>query len=171
MNFVKPHKFTNSWTLPIEFPLGRVDVDVSEIGVHQIRIGSGSCPKTTKPLPKILEPLEAFLKSWPHEPAPLKIPLVGSPTDWQLAVWDRLLKIPSGETQSYGEVARLMGRPTAARAVARACASNDWCLLIPCHRVLGANGAISGYRWGVEWKPRLIQLEWEVSPNGWAASR
>ena len=168
MNFVKPHKFSNTWTLPIEFPLGRVDADVSEIGVHQIRIGSGPRPQSFKPLPKILEPLEAYLKSWPNEPAPLEIPLVGSPSDWQLAVWDRLLKIPSGQTQSYGEIARLMGRPTAARAVARACASNDWCLMIPCHRVLGAKGVISGYRWGVEWKPRLIQLEWEVSTTGWA---
>jgi len=163
VNFVKPPKFSKIWTLPIEFPLGRVDVDVSESGVHQIRIASGAYPQSSKPLPRILEPLEDFLKSWPLKPAPLEIPLVGSPSDWQLAVWDRLLKIPSGETQSYGEIARLMDRPTAARAVARACASNNWCLVIPCHRVLGAGGAISGYRWGTQWKPKLIQREWEVS--------
>lgn len=163
MNFVKPLKFATIWTLPLGFPLGRVDVDVSDAGVHQIRIGSGPRPKSIKPLPKVLEPLEAYLKSWPHEPTPLKIPLVGSPSDWQLAVWDRLLKIPFGETRTYGEIAKEMGRPTASRAVARACASNDWCLMIPCHRVLGAKGAISGYRWGIEWKPKLIQREWEVS--------
>ena len=80
-------------------------------------------------------------------------------TAFQRLVWDALRKIPAGRTKTYAEVARDIGRPSAARAVARAIATNSIAFAIPCHRVVGAGGKLSGYRWGPERKRRLLELE------------
>jgi AraC family transcriptional regulator, regulatory protein of adaptative response / methylated-DNA-[protein]-cysteine methyltransferase len=80
-------------------------------------------------------------------------------TVFQLRVWQALRQIPRGETRSYSQLARDMGDPKATRAVARACATNRVALLVPCHRVVGANGSLTGYRWGVERKQQLLKAE------------
>ena len=80
-------------------------------------------------------------------------------TVFQLRVWQALRQIPRGETRSYSQLAREMGEPKATRAVARACALNRVALLVPCHRVVGANGSLTGYRWGVERKEKLLKAE------------
>lgn len=80
-------------------------------------------------------------------------------TVFQLRVWQALREIPRGETRSYSEVAREIGEPNATRAVARACATNRVALVVPCHRVVGANGSLTGYRWGVERKRELLAAE------------
>jgi len=80
-------------------------------------------------------------------------------TAFQLRVWDALRRIPRGETVSYSQLARDLGNPGATRAVARACATNRVALLVPCHRVVGANGSLTGYRWGVERKRQLLDAE------------
>ena len=78
---------------------------------------------------------------------------------FQRLVWDALQKIPAGRTKTYSEVARDIGRPGAARAVARACATNSIAIAIPCHRVVGSGGDLRGYRWGMGRKRRLLALE------------
>jgi len=83
-------------------------------------------------------------------------------TVFQLRVWQTLRQIPCGETRTYSQLAREMGEPRATRAVARACAMNRVALLVPCHRVVGASGSLTGYRWGVERKKRLLELESQV---------
>jgi AraC family transcriptional regulator of adaptative response/methylated-DNA-[protein]-cysteine methyltransferase len=80
-------------------------------------------------------------------------------TVFQLRVWQALRQIPRGETRSYSEVAREIGEPNATRAVARACAVNRVAIIVPCHRVVGANGSATGYRWGVERKRQLLEAE------------
>jgi AraC family transcriptional regulator of adaptative response/methylated-DNA-[protein]-cysteine methyltransferase len=80
-------------------------------------------------------------------------------TVFQLRVWEALRRIPRGETRSYSELAREMGEPKATRAVARACALNRVAVVVPCHRVVGANGTLTGYRWGVERKKALLEAE------------
>ncbi|HWE86178.1 MAG TPA: methylated-DNA--[protein]-cysteine S-methyltransferase [Terracidiphilus sp.] len=80
-------------------------------------------------------------------------------TVFQLRVWQALRQIPRGQTRTYGELARELGQPTAARAVARACATNRVALLVPCHRIIGADGNSSGYRWGRERKERILAAE------------
>jgi AraC family transcriptional regulator of adaptative response/methylated-DNA-[protein]-cysteine methyltransferase len=80
-------------------------------------------------------------------------------TVFQLRVWQALRQIPRGETRSYSELAREIGDPKATRAVARACAMNRVALLVPCHRVVGASGSLTGYRWGVERKEQLLTAE------------
>jgi AraC family transcriptional regulator, regulatory protein of adaptative response / methylated-DNA-[protein]-cysteine methyltransferase len=82
-------------------------------------------------------------------------------TVFQLRVWQALRQIPRGETRSYSQLAREMGDPKSTRAVARACALNRVALVVPCHRVVGANGSLTGYRWGVERKRKLLQAEQE----------
>ena len=80
-------------------------------------------------------------------------------TVFQLRAWEALRRIPRGETRSYSELAREMGEPKATRAVARACALNRVAVVVPCHRVVGANGALTGYRWGIERKKALLEAE------------
>ncbi|MCS6840750.1 MAG: methylated-DNA--[protein]-cysteine S-methyltransferase [Roseiflexaceae bacterium] len=89
----------------------------------------------------------------------LDLPLDVAATPFQQMVWNALRAIPYGETQTYRQVAQRIGRPRATRAVARACASNPAALIIPCHRVVRSNGALGGYRWGIERKRALIAHE------------
>lgn len=92
-----------------------------------------------------------------RENGTLRLHVQGTPFQWQ--VWEALRRIPAGETRSYTEIAQEVGRPHAARAVARACAGNRLALVIPCHRVVRETGELGGYRWGVERKRRLLEQE------------
>jgi AraC family transcriptional regulator of adaptative response/methylated-DNA-[protein]-cysteine methyltransferase len=80
-------------------------------------------------------------------------------TAFQLRVWQALRQIPRGETRTYSQLARELGNANATRAVARACATNRVSILVPCHRVVGASGSLTGYRWGVERKRQLLEAE------------
>ncbi len=91
----------------------------------------------------------------PHIDLPLDI----RATAFQMRVWNYLQSIPYGEVQSYGEVATGIGQPSAARAVARACATNRVAIVIPCHRVIRGTGELGGYRWGLPRKRALIDRE------------
>jgi AraC family transcriptional regulator of adaptative response/methylated-DNA-[protein]-cysteine methyltransferase len=109
-----------------------------------------------QPLREWIDALERHLKGARPN---LELPLDIRATAFQMRVWRYLQSIPYGETRSYAQVAKSVGKPKAARAVAQACAGNRVALLIPCHRVLRGSGALAGYRWGVERKKRLLDLE------------
>ena len=103
-----------------------------------------------------IEPLLAHLEGrQPH----LELPLDVRATAFQRQVWEALRAIPYGETRSYGQIAQAIDNPKAVRAVASACAANRVSLLVPCHRVIGADGAMAGYRWGVTRKKKLLEKE------------
>ncbi|HEY6360312.1 MAG TPA: bifunctional DNA-binding transcriptional regulator/O6-methylguanine-DNA methyltransferase Ada [Vicinamibacterales bacterium] len=89
----------------------------------------------------------------------LDLPVDVQGTAFQWKVWRYLQSIPYGETRSYSDVARAIGAPSSARAVARACATNKVCLVIPCHRVVGKDGNVAGYRWGANRKKALLEKE------------
>jgi AraC family transcriptional regulator, regulatory protein of adaptative response / methylated-DNA-[protein]-cysteine methyltransferase len=89
----------------------------------------------------------------------LDLPLDIRGTAFQQRVWQALREIPVGETVSYAELARRVGEPKSVRAVAQACAANNIAVAIPCHRVVKNDGALSGYRWGVERKRALLEKE------------
>lgn len=89
----------------------------------------------------------------------LSIPLDERGTPFQKAVWRALRRIAPGSTTTYAELARRIGRPTAVRAVAGACGANRIAVLTPCHRVVGRDGALTGYRWGIERKRALLARE------------
>jgi AraC family transcriptional regulator of adaptative response/methylated-DNA-[protein]-cysteine methyltransferase len=98
--------------------------------------------------------------------APLELPLDIRGTAFQQRVWRALQSVPPGETTSYGALAETIGRPGAARAVARACATNPVALAIPCHRVVQEDGSAGGYRWGVRRKRALLERERAVAARG-----
>lgn len=86
-------------------------------------------------------------------------------TAFQKIVWCRLQTIPRGETVSYSTIAQCIGRPQSVRAVANACAANPVAMFIPCHRVISKTGALSGYRWGLEYKRQLLAREGIIHPE------
>ncbi len=89
----------------------------------------------------------------------IDLPLDIRGTVFQQRVWHALMKIPVGETASYSDIATIIGSPKAVRAVASACAANNIAVAIPCHRVVKKDGKLSGYRWGVERKQKLLEHE------------
>ena len=98
----------------------------------------------------------AFIRG-PEEP--VYFPLDIRATPFQLSVWRELCAIPLGSTRSYSEIARRLGQPSAARAVGHANGSNPLAILIPCHRAVAADGQLTGYRWGLAYKRRLLEYE------------
>ena len=104
---------------------------------------------------------QAIIRSLDGEKTILTLPLDLQATAFQMRVWSELRKIPFGETRSYADIAEAVGNPKAVRAVARACATNPVALVNPCHRVIGSNGKLSGYRWGIERKKQILDREKE----------
>jgi AraC family transcriptional regulator, regulatory protein of adaptative response / methylated-DNA-[protein]-cysteine methyltransferase len=105
------------------------------------------------------EPVEKLLNYLSGKHPDVQLPLDIQATAFQWQVWENLRAIPYGETRTYSEVAKSMGRPTAVRAVARACATNPVALVIPCHRVIREDRSLGGYRWGLERKDALLEKE------------
>jgi AraC family transcriptional regulator of adaptative response/methylated-DNA-[protein]-cysteine methyltransferase len=152
-------------------PLGRLLVAATDRGISAVSLGDADAPLETAlreeyPAAELRRD-DAGLKTWVagilqrmegREPA-AALPVDLRATAFQRRVWEELKAIPRGQTRSYGEIARRIGQPSAARAVARACATNPVALVIPCHRVVAGEGGLSGYRWGVERKRRLLERE------------
>ena len=113
-------------------------------------------PRDPDALRPAAEQLEAYFAG---ELTAFDLPLAPSGTPFQRAVWDALLTIPYGETVSYGEIARQIGDPSAVRAVGTANGRNPISIVIPCHRVIGADGSLTGYGGGLERKRALLALE------------
>jgi len=109
------------------------------------------------------ENLEEYIKTTLHylngKQPHCDLPLDLKATAFQRSVWEELRRIPYGTTRSYSQIAYAIGRPTASRAVARACASNPVSLVVPCHRVVRQGGDLGGYRWGIKRKKALLELE------------
>lgn len=101
--------------------------------------------------------VQAVAKALQGLPAQLPLELIG--TAFQQRVWQALMRIPTGQTRSYSEIAQQLGQPRAVRAVARACAQNRLAVLVPCHRVLRSDGSLGGYRWGLPRKQQLLDHE------------
>ncbi len=103
--------------------------------------------------------LKAVIHVIEHPETPFTVPLDIHGTDFQKSVWKELRKIPAGKTATYSDIAARIGKPLAVRAVATACASNQIAVLIPCHRVVGKDGGMAGYRWGVPRKKAILEKE------------
>lgn len=114
------------------------------------------------PNQKVTAELDAYFSGKLHQ---FSVPLDLRGTDFQRKVWRLLLDIPYGETCSYGDIARMLGRPTASRAVGRAVGTNSIAIIVPCHRVIGANGNLIGYGGGLYKKRALLDLEARAKSN------
>jgi O-6-methylguanine DNA methyltransferase len=108
------------------------------------------------PLPETRRQLEEYLAGRRRQ---FDVPLDFGGTPFQRLCWEALLRIPYGETRTYGEMAREIGRPAAVRAVGHANHDNPIGVIIPCHRVIGANGSLTGYAGGLDMKRELLELE------------
>lgn len=151
--------------------MGKILVAATERGVSAVYLGDGEAAlvselKAEYPKAEIAPAANAH-QVWIKEiveriagKAPrMDVPMDLQATAFQRRVWQELQRIPPGATRTYSQVARAMGRPTAARAVARACATNPVSIVVPCHRVIREDGNLAGYRWGLSRKERLLEQE------------
>ncbi|HEV8523653.1 MAG TPA: bifunctional DNA-binding transcriptional regulator/O6-methylguanine-DNA methyltransferase Ada [Terriglobales bacterium] len=155
----------------VDSPIGRMMLAATDKGICSIAFGESETrlvqglrreyPKAT------LKRGDAVLRGWiggllkqMHDRQPPgELPVDVRATVFQRRVWEHLRSIPYGQTRSYAQVASAIGKPTAVRAVARACATNPVAVAIPCHRVLRTDGSLGGYRWGLERKRKLLEIE------------
>ena len=160
------------WTL-VDTVLGRTLVAATERGICAIELGEDAAvleQRLREEFPRahlqrvdagnddFLAPrLRAVAERLSGHDSEVPVDLVG--TAFQKRVWDALMKIPSGQTRSYAELASALGAPKSARAVARACASNRVAVVVPCHRIIRGDGSLGGYRWGLPMKEVLLQRE------------
>ena len=152
-------------------PLGRMLIAATDRGICSIQFASSDADlleglrrefpfAARKPDDRRLQDwLEALLSKMKGKNLDATLPLDIRATAFQRRVWTYLQSIPFGKTQSYQDVAKAIGQPTACRAVARACATNPVAVAIPCHRVVREDGNESGYRWGLERKKALLAIE------------
>ncbi|MET3601730.1 bifunctional transcriptional activator/DNA repair enzyme AdaA [Martelella mangrovi] len=127
--------------------------ELERLNVHaKGRLGIGQ----TEPAAQIKEELDAFFSGSSSE---FQTPLAYHGSEFSGAVWDALRKIPAGTTRSYSDIAVSVGRPSAVRAVARANGANQIALVVPCHRVIGADGSMTGYGGGLWRKQKLLEIE------------
>jgi AraC family transcriptional regulator, regulatory protein of adaptative response / methylated-DNA-[protein]-cysteine methyltransferase len=153
-----------------ECPLGRLLIAATERGLCSVILGDSDRELVAqlraqfphaelRPNSKLRPMLRQVLAQFTPHPAALDLPLDLRATAFQMRVWEALRRIPRGETRSYAQLARSVGNPKAVRAVAGACAANPVAVVIPCHRVIGSDGSLTGYRWGAERKRKLLEME------------
>jgi len=154
--------------LPVVTPVGEFRARYSENGLVELKLptvrsaGSRAAQrqKTSARLSGWHRLTVAALRQILAGRAPRKFPpLDVSGTEFQNSVWHALRNIPLGQTKTYGDIARAIGRPKAVRAVGGACGANPLPVLVPCHRVLAANGKIGGFSGGLKWKHTLLACE------------
>jgi AraC family transcriptional regulator of adaptative response/methylated-DNA-[protein]-cysteine methyltransferase len=160
-----------------ESPLGRLLVAVTERGVCAVRMGDTDAAleddlreefqsaTIERDDANLRETVKKILNHLTDNEPHLDLPLDIRATAFQRQVWEKLRAIPYGGTVSYGALAKALGKPGAVRAVGRACATNPVALVIPCHRVVREDKSLGGYRWGLERKQKLLDLERAKSPS------
>ena len=151
--------------------LGKVLVAATDRGVSAVYLGDSDANLIAElrqeyPRAEIVPATDTF-ERWVKEivqrvegkPPRMELPLDLQATAFQRRVWQELQQIPRGSTRTYSQVAKAVGNPKAVRAVARACATNPVCIVVPCHRVIREDGNLAGYRWGLSRKQQLLAQE------------
>jgi O-6-methylguanine DNA methyltransferase len=141
-------RFSKNGLAGLDFPTGET---VSPTETNKLSAPWNSWLRLTE---RALE--QALAGRTPQRLPPLDL---SSGTEFQRCVWNALRRIPSGQTKSYGQVAQVIGRPGAVRAVGQACGANPIPVMIPCHRVLAAGGKLGGFSSGLDWKRKLLERE------------
>ena len=166
----------------VESPFGRIVVATTDEGVHAIEFSESESPADWRFARRlgnpeferndggrdVAEQLTEYFAGDLEAPDAVRVAAEGTP--FQCSVWSALREIPPGETVTYGRLAAQIGRPDAARAVGRANATNPVAVVVPCHRVVGADGALVGYAAGVERKRRLLEHERAATIAAWRTS-
>ncbi len=161
----------------VDSPLGRLLVASTEKGVCGVCMGGSDTAVVAALLgdypQAVLHRNDAGMKKWvtafldyfDGQRFPPDLPIDVQATAFQWKVWREIQSIPYGATSTYSDIAQTIGRPQGARAVANACASNRVALVVPCHRVIGKDGGLRGYKWGTKRKQTLLSLEQMVRPG------
>lgn len=152
----------------VDGPIGKLLIGATEKGICSLLLGDSEAELEAVlreefaqarlergVLTEYVQPVLDYL----GKQTPPNVPLDLRGTAFQLKVWEALRQIPAGETRTYGELAELVGDPKAVRAVAAACGANPAALVVPCHRVVGRDGQLTGYRWGLKRKQQLLEQE------------
>ena len=143
----------------MDSPMGPLTVASTEKGIASIQFGN-SVPEGVCPDPATNQEIVGQLTEYfEGKRTRFELPLDVEGTPFQKAVWNELQRIPYGETRSYGDIARAVGKPGAARAVGMANHENPIAVVIPCHRVVGQNGSLTGYAGGLHLKAQLLSIE------------
>lgn len=143
--------------MTIKTPFGPVWAATDAAGaLRQLKFGAGESHNEGAGNPAVARQLREYFAA---ERTTFDLPLAPEGTEFQKKVWAELMRIPYGKTISYGELAQRVGRRGAARAVGRANATNPIAIIVPCHRVIGADGTLTGYAYGVDLKRNLLDFE------------
>lgn len=150
-------------------PVGRLLIASDEEGLRFVLFGEGRRPVAPQPgwredAGRLAEPVRQLREYFAGERRGFDMPLAPEGTPFQLRVWRELLRIPYGARMSYGELAQRIGSPEASRAVGLANGANPIAIVIPCHRVVGSNGHLTGYGGGLPRKEWLLALEGRTAP-------
>ncbi|WUJ73933.1 methylated-DNA--[protein]-cysteine S-methyltransferase [Kribbella soli] len=155
------------WSV-IDSPIGDLTLAVDDTGLCRLHFGTSSTagaadrPVTTDPL--LTEAAEQLKAYFAGELQEFTLPLsIRGGSDFERAVWTQLTRIPYGEMQTYGDVAKIVGDVGAARAVGTACNRNPIAIVVPCHRVVGAGGKMVGFGGGIPTKRHLLELEARIT--------
>jgi len=154
----------------LESPVGKILIEADEGGIRGIYPASHRAKvqpqahwrQDEAALADAREQLDAYFRGDLHD---FSLPLNPQGTVFQCQVWKQLEAIPYGSTRSYGEIARALGKPTASRAVGAANGRNPISIVVPCHRVVGQDGSLTGYAGGLEMKQTLLGLERRYAPR------
>jgi methylated-DNA-[protein]-cysteine S-methyltransferase len=147
-------------------PLGPLTLGATEKGLASIHFGSAVPPHAVLDERAHCEVIKQLQEYFDGTRTRFDLALDIDGTPFQLAIWNELRKIPYGETRSYGEIARSIGKPGAARAVGMANHENPVAIVIPCHRVVGSDGSLTGYAGGLDLKKKLIEIEFQPETQG-----
>ena len=148
-------------------PLGWVEISSSDTGLVALKLVDSKPQDHQNPLQPILDKccqqLDEYFEGRRKK---FDLPLdLGGVSEFYKTVWKQLLQIPYGSTTTYGHIAQEIGQAKASQAVGQANGKNPLAIIIPCHRVLGSQGKLTGYAWGIENKIKLLQLERNHSPT------
>jgi AraC family transcriptional regulator of adaptative response/methylated-DNA-[protein]-cysteine methyltransferase len=167
--------------LSVKTSLGTLLIGATDRGVCAVALGddekhleaaleseypAATRSRVTAPSSQLAAWVEEIVAAVDGERSGLHVPLDVQASAFQWKVWRELQKIPFGETRTYTDIAKSIGSPRAARAVASACANNRVAVVIPCHRVVRRGGELGGYRWGIERKRRLVEKERSARERG-----
>jgi methylated-DNA-[protein]-cysteine S-methyltransferase len=148
----------------IDSPIGELSLAVDDVGLCRLWMGTPEVEPGIVRDPVLLRAQEELKAYFAGELTEFSVPLsVPGGSDFERAVWQQLRRIPYGEMQTYGEVAKIVGDAGAARAVGVACNHNPIAVIVPCHRVVGAGGKMVGFGGGIPRKRHLLELEARVS--------
>lgn len=142
--------------LTMKTPVGEITIEEKDGSITRIYPGVTEAWGNASVLIKAKQQLEEYFSG---KRKTFDLPLAPNGTEFRQKVWRALLEIPYGKTATYGELAEAVGNPRAARAVGMALNKNPIPIIIPCHRIVGKNGTLTGFAWGVEIKQYLLSLE------------